>query len=180
MNFIILIAALFSSVSAAAEIDIERSVFNWKGSKITGSFHEGRISPKSSTITLVDGVIATAEVVMDLTSLTVTDIKDESKAGKFLRHMLSEDFFNVAKFPAATLTVSSIEKNQATGALSILGQTQPISFPIKKEGEKYVGKMLFDRTVFGVTYRSGSIFAELGDRVINDEVEVTFEVYVKE
>ena len=180
MKLLLLIAALFSSVATAAEIDADRSVFKWKGSKITGSFHEGLISPKSSTVTLKDGVIATAEVVMDLTSLTVTDIKDESKAGKFLRHMLSEDFFNVAKFPSATLTVSSIENNQATGALAILGQSQPISFPIKKDGDKYVGKMLFDRTVFGVTYRSGSFFAELGDRVINDEVEVTFEVYVKE
>ncbi len=180
MNLLILIAALFSSVATAAEIDVERSIFNWKGSKVTGSFHEGRISPKSSTVTLKDGVIATAEVVMDLNSLTVTDIKDESKAGKFLRHMMSADFFNVAQFPAATLTVSSIEKNQATGALSILGQSQPVSFPIKKEGEKYVGKMLFDRTVFGVTYRSGNFFADLGDKVINDEIEITFEVYIKE
>jgi len=180
MKLLILIAALFSSVATAAEIDAKRSVFNWKGSKVTGSFHEGRIYPKSSTVTLVDGAIATAEVVMDLNSLTVTDIDDESKAGKFLKHMLSTDFFNVAEFPVATLTVSSIEKNQATGALAILGQSQPVSFPIKKEGEKYVGKMLFDRTVFGVTYRSGNFFADLGDKVINDEIEITFEVYVKE
>jgi len=179
MNLLILIAALFSSVATAAEIDVERSVFNWKGSKVTGSFHEGRISPKSSTVTLKDGVIATAEVVMDLNSLTVTDIKDESKAGKFLRHMMSADFFNVAQFPAATLTVSSIEKNQPTGALSILGQSQPVSFPIKKEGEQYVGRMTFDRTKFGITYKSGNFFTDLGDKVINDEIEVSFEIYIK-
>ncbi len=180
MKTLLLLATLFSSVVSAAEVDTDRSVFNWKGSKITGSFHEGTVSPKSSNLTVSDKGIESGEIVMDLTTLTVSDITKETTAAKFLRHMKSTDFFNVEKFPTATLKLNSIENGEAKADLSVLGQTQSVTFPIKKEGDKYTGKLIFDRTKFGVTYRSGNFFVDLGDKVINDEIEITFEVYIKE
>jgi hypothetical protein len=60
-----------------------------------------------------------------------------------------------------------------------LGKTQPVSFPINKEGEQYVGKLTFDRTKFGITYKSGNFFVDLGDKVINDEIEVSFKIFIK-
>jgi polyisoprenoid-binding protein YceI len=170
---------LFLNASAlAAEVDTEQTVITWKGSKITGAHHAGQIYAKSSSIKLSDGVITSGEIVFEMTSLTVTDLEGEWK-DKFLGHMKSPDFFDVAKFPTATLKLHSIADGQATGELIVKGVTQPISFPVRRVDEKYVGKATFDRTKFGITYGSGSFFENLGDKVINDAVEVEFTLAVK-
>ncbi|MAY81811.1 MAG: lipid-binding protein [Deltaproteobacteria bacterium] len=179
MKILLFLASLLSSSAMAAEIDTDRSVFNWKGSKITGSFHEGQLFPLSSSITIEDDKITGGEIVINMLTFTVTDIVDKERAPKFLRHMKSADFFNVEKFSTASLKLLSIENDTAVGNLTVLGKTQTVSFPIKKEGEKYVGKMTFDRTKFGITYKSGNFFTDLGDKVINDEIEVTFEIFIK-
>ena len=82
----------FNSAALAAEIDVAQSTIQWKGSKITGSNHYGLISPKSSELTVNDGKVVSGSVVLDMNSLTVSDIEGE-KAQKFLRHMMNEDFF---------------------------------------------------------------------------------------
>ncbi len=178
MKILLFLASLMSPSVMAAEIDVDRSVFNWKGSKITGSFHEGQLFPVSSSITIVDDTIESGEVVLNMLTFTVTDI-DQKFQQKFLNHMKSTDFFNVEKFPTTSLKLLSIESGQASGELTILGKTEAVSFPIKKEGEKYVGKLVFDRTKFGITYKSGNFFKDLGDKVINDEIEVSFEIFIK-
>ena len=95
MNTLLLaLAALlsFGSAAQAAEIDVAQSTIKWTGSKITGSNHYGLISPKSSTLTVKDGTVVSGTVVIDMTTMTVTDIQGE-RAKKFLRHMMNEDFF---------------------------------------------------------------------------------------
>jgi polyisoprenoid-binding protein YceI len=77
------------------------------------------------------------------------------------------------------LKLHSIADGQATGELIIKGVTQPISFPVRRADDKYVGKATFDRTKFGITYGSGSFFENLGDKVINDAVDVEFTLAVK-
>jgi hypothetical protein len=57
--------------------------------------------------------------------------------------------------------------------------TQPISFAVKQVEQKYVGKTSFDRTKFGITFGSGSFFEDLGDKMINDVVEVEFTIALK-
>ena len=178
MKIFLFLASLLSSSAMAAEIDTDRSIFTWKGSKITGSFHEGQIFPVSSSLTVVDDTIESGEVVLNMLTFTVTDISEEKYQQKFLKHMKSTDFFNAEKHPTASLKLLSIKDGQGSGELTILGKTQPVSFPIKKEGEQYVGKLTFDRTKFGITYRSGNFFVDLGDKVINDEVAVSFKIFI--
>ena len=170
---------LFLNTAAlAGEIDTEQSVITWNGSKVTGDHHGGQISPRSSSIKLSDGAITSGEIVFEMSSLTVTNLEGQWK-DKFLGHIKSPDFFDVAKFPTATLKLHGIADGEATGELTVKGVTLPISFPVRRVDEKYVGKATFDRTKFGITYGSGSFFENLGDKVINDTVDVEFTLVVK-
>ena len=169
---------LFSSTAFGAEIDTANSVITWTGSKVTGSFHTGNITPKSSDIAVKDGEVQGGQVIFDMTSLTVTDLEGK-KAENFLKHMMSEDFFEVGKFPTASLELSENKGGEMTGQLTVKGKTHPITFAVKQEGGKYVGKATFNRTKFGIIYRSGNFFMDLGDKVINDEVQVEFTIALK-
>jgi len=168
----------FGSTAFAAEIDVAQSTIKWTGSKITGSNHYGLISPKSSELTVEDGKVVSGSVVLDMNSLTVSDIEGE-KAQKFLRHMMNEDFFEVGKYPTATLEIKEAKEGEMVGQLTIKGITKPYSFPVTLKDGKYVGKTTFDRTQFGIIYKSGNFFKDLGDKVINDDVEIEFEIAVK-
>jgi len=103
-----LLAILSLNASAyAAEIDPKLSSFTWRGSKITGDYHAGQVSPESSSLTLVAGKIESGEVVFAMNSITVSDLDGEWK-DKFLGHIKGADFFDVSKFPTTTLKLSSI------------------------------------------------------------------------
>ena len=175
-----LVTMLFVNASAlAAQVDASQSVITWKGSKITGDHHVGQLSTRSSSLKLSGDQITGGQIVFEMNSLTVTDLQGKWK-DKFLGHMKSADFFDVANFPTATLTVQSMVDGQLSGQLTIKGVTQPTSFPVRLVDGKYVGKATFDRTKFGITYGSGNFFENLGDKMINDKVEVEFSIALTE
>jgi len=176
---LIMVWAVFTGSAWAATVDQSRSVFTWTGTKVTGSFHTGNLTPLSSEIDVVDGKLKGGTVVLDLQTFTVTDIQGKY-AMKFLNHMKSDDFLDVATHPTATLNMTSVESGRASGTLTIRGKTAPITFPVAQRDGGYVGTMVFDRTTYGMIYRSGNFFADLGDKVINDEVKVDFTVFLAE
>ena len=115
MKTIKILAVLFLagtlSVSAQkSEINISKSVVEWTGKKIGGS-HTGAIKLKSGNLGLKGGDIIGGIVVMDMNSITNTDLTDEGYNQKLVGHLKSDDFFGVEKFPAATLTIKSATKN---------------------------------------------------------------------
>ena len=181
--FLVFTAILFLSASAvasalASEVDTKKSAITWTATKITGSGHTGQIFPKSSSVKLEAGVIVSGEIIFDMNSITVTDISGK-KAESFINHMKSSDFFDVAKHPTATLKVAELKDGQAKGELIIKGKSQPISFKVRNEGGKYIGKTAFDRTKYGIIYRSGNFFKKLGDKTIKDLVDVEFTIVLK-
>ena len=125
-----------------------------------------------------EGKLKSGEVVMDLTSFTVTDLQGEW-ADKLLGHLKSDDFFNVAKFPEAKLVFDSVENGFVRGQLTIKGKTHPVQFRVSEKDGKYTGVLKFDRTKFGMVYNSGNFFQDLGDKMIDDEVSLNFSVALK-
>ena len=93
MKFIILASFLFSfhSFSLEKDLDTKRSEIRWKGSKITGSHHIGKVFIKEGKIKKVDGSLNSGKIIIDLNKFTVEDLKGEW-ADKFLGHMKSKDF----------------------------------------------------------------------------------------
>lgn len=175
---IILISALISLPAFSVTIDNDKSSFKWTGKKVTGK-HVGNIKIKSSKVNMKKGKVDSAEIVMDLNSITNDDLDSDGMKKKLIGHLKSDDFFNVAKYPTAKLALSNITDKSANGKLTIKGKTHPVKIKFKKDKKAYKGTLKFDRTKFGMTYRSGNFFKALGDKMIYDEVEVAFTVVTK-
>lgn len=174
MSFLLLM--VLSLPALAAQVDTKASEFGWKGTKVLGK-HYGKIFLQSATVKTEGDKVTGGEFVMDIASLTVEDIQGES-AEKLKGHLKSADFFNVEKFPTAKLVVEKMDGGKATGNLTIKDKTNPVEIAFTQEGNIYSGKFVFDRTKYDMIYGSGSFFKNLGDKVIHNEVELTFKVVV--
>lgn len=171
-----LLAVLVSS-AFAVEVDLAKSSLKWKGTKVTGE-HFGKVPLKSGSVNFKDGKISSGEFVADLSAFTIEDLKGEW-AEKFLKHMKSEDFFEVAKYPTAKIKIKSIKGNKATADLTIKGKTNEVNFDIKEKKGLYTGVLKFDRTKFDMIYGSKNFFKNLGDKVIHNDVTVNFSFALK-
>jgi polyisoprenoid-binding protein YceI len=179
------LAPFVTILSAHAEtirINPSASQVTWMGSKVVGGSHTGSLAFKSGEIEYQNGKPTSAKLVVDISSLKNEDLKDADLNKKLVGHLLSEDFFNVAKFPTAQLLINKIEPMgggtyDLTGELKILDATRPIKLKaIEKAtstGRSIRSEFKFDRTEFGLRYGSGKFFKNLGDKVISDEVSVS-------
>ena len=175
---LILVLSLFLSTGLLAkDVDLQKSSFKWLGTKVTGK-HVGIIKIKNASLKMKDSKLMSAKIVMDHNSISVTDLEGEWKQ-KFEGHIKSGDFFDVQKYPTSTLEVNKVDSKNLYGNLTIKGKTHAVVVPYSKKGNTYIGKLKFDRTKFNMVYGSGSFFKNLGDKMINDEVEVDFTVVTK-
>jgi polyisoprenoid-binding protein YceI len=154
------------------EVNTEKSSVKWMGKKI-GRKHEGMIQLKSGYVELQDNKIAAAKIVIDMTSITNTDLENENYNQKLVGHLKSDDFFGVEEYPTATFELTQSSKftnGKATisGDITIKGKTERISFDVVQEGKEYKSKVAIDRSKFDVRYDSNSFFDNLGDKAIDD------------
>ncbi len=174
----LLAACLMTFTTAFGEaIDLKASSLQWKGTKVTGE-HTGKLSFKSGEVKMKDGKLTGGNFVVDVNSLTVEDLKGEW-ATKFIGHMKSKDFFEVEKHPTASMKIKKVADGKITADLTIKGKTNEVTFPFKKEGKIYSGKLEFDRTKFDMVYGSGDFFKNLGDKMIHNEVKLDYKFVVK-
>lgn len=169
-------------------VDIKTSKVEWVGENVTGSKHEGTIN-LTSGILLNDHGRFTGTFVMDMNSIACTDLTGSYKA-KLETHLKNEDFFYSASFPTATLEVISITPRSGIsngqpnfniiGKLTIKGITKEITFPalLRFEGAALTatGDMRVDRAQYDIRYGSKSFFNDLGDKAINDEFVLKFDI----
>lgn len=168
------------------------SVISWVGSKPAGD-HNGQIKLKSGEMHLEDGKLKAAKFIADMTSITVIDLEGEDKIDleNHLKGNIEgkeDHFFNVKEYPESQFTLKSITPNgnmyKVYGELSIKGQSNPIEFNskfdvgTKKTSVKLISEEFeIDRTKWGIEYMSKSVFDDLKERFINDEI--TLKVQLK-
>lgn len=155
-------------------VDVEESKIIWNGYKVTGE-HEGTIDLKSGTLNFDDENLVGGSFVIDMTSLTVTDLKGGGKA-KLEGHLKSDDFFGVEKHPEAKFVINNATKNgdsyEVTGDLSIKGITNPISFTMEVKDNVANAAVKVDRAKYDIKYGSSSFFDNLKDKAIYDEFDL--------
>lgn len=177
-NALLITLLLISSFSAfGADIDLKKSTLYWQGTKVTGR-HWGTINFKSGSVSTKDNALTGAEFVVDMNSFNATDLSGEW-SDKFNGHMKGEDFFETKKFPTATLKVKKVEGFTVTADMTIKGVTKEVKFLVVKNGKNYIGTLEFDRTQFGIKYGSKSFFKSIGDKAIDNEVSLIFNVVEK-
>lgn len=166
------------------KVDTEKSNLKWTGSKITAS-HYGNIDISKGIIMIDHGKLAAANFTIDMTSITNTDIKDKGKSDYLVSHLKNEDFFDVEKFPKADfkmITASKLPngKHKVIGELNIKNFKDVITFELdlteRNNTVAASGKFSFDRTKFDIIYGSGTFFDNLGDKAIDNEVIVEFNI----
>jgi polyisoprenoid-binding protein YceI len=160
--------------------DVKKSTLKWHGKKVTGE-HFGNISLKSGSMEIKDNQIARGKFVIDMSSITNSDLTDQAYNTKLVNHLKSDDFFGVAKHPEAVIEIvksTPFTNNEATvdAKLTIKNITHPVSFKAKKDGKTYVAEILVDRSKYDVRYGSGSFFDNLGDNMIYDEFTMTVRI----
>jgi hypothetical protein len=103
--------------------------------------------------------------------------KNHRSDNNLIKHLKNADFFDVKKFPFSTIAISrvesiNVEDKEITGNLTIKGITHPVSLPAKVEVKdgivKANGKLVIDRTLWDVRYKSGKFFDNLKDQAIAD------------
>lgn len=172
-SVIILTTLSFSTMTK--NINIKESQVNWKGKKVTGS-HEGTIQLKDGHFKVEDGKLIGGEFVIDMTSITVTDLTGENKE-KLEGHLKSEDFFGVDKYPTSKLVITSVAKKdngsyRVVGNLTIKETTKPITFDLDWKENSASTTLSIDRSKYNVRYGSGSFFDNLGDNTIYDNFDL--------
>ena len=170
------------------------STLGWDGKAVTHS-HNGTMNFTTGELLVKGNAIVGGNVTVDMKSLKASDIKDAESQGKFVGHMSSDQFFNVAAFPTANFKIVSVapiksatkdaDNATITGDLTIKDKTNRISFPAKvgvKDGlASAAGKVTIDRIKFGITTMSKATLAEtMADKVIYDNFDLAFNVIAKQ
>ncbi len=161
-------------------LDTTNSQLNWSASHVAGGGHTGSVDLKSGLLMKEKGFFDSGEFIIDMQS-----IDDDKESELFLKHIRSEDFFNVENFPETKFVLTflkqiELELYEVEGNLTILDKTKEISFQAKTidEGGVFNVKADFDidRTRWGINFKSGSIFKELGDKAIKDDISFNLDL----
>lgn len=149
-------------VEVAYTLDIENSKLNWKGKESEDDFHTGYVLFSEGKTTLLDGNITAGSFVVDMNSITVTDISEEGKKVQLENHLkgtkegTAEHFFNVPKFPNATVEVVSFDEGNLTIKMGLLGQelteTIPVEVTEEENGATVLGAFEMDFSPLNIPY----------------------------
>tara|TARA_R110002072_G_scaffold129809_1_gene268377 strand:+ start:1627 stop:2187 length:561 start_codon:yes stop_codon:yes gene_type:complete len=179
---VLLIFSISANLSAQEKlnINIEKSTIKWIG-EYTFYFggHEGFINFKEGYFIKEKDIITGGEFIIDMNSMTNTDIeKKEGKEG-LLNHLKDPDFFDVKKYPTAKLTIKKVEywknnQGKILADLTLKGITKPVSFIVNFNYEEKELKTRFkiDRRKWNVNYTS-----KFKDGAISDAIG--FEISIK-
>jgi len=129
------------------------SKIEFTGSKVTGS-HNGGFKKFDGAVEVAGGkIVGTPSFKIDMTSTFVDNPRLEG-------HLKSPDFFDVAKFPTSTFTVTKIEgegaSTKVSGTLELHGVTKAIEFPatveVSADGVHVKAEFAINRKDFKILY----------------------------
>jgi polyisoprenoid-binding protein YceI len=174
---LILIATSITNLQGQTKIlNLNLSEIKWVGKEITTKTHFGSLNFKKGNISIDKDLITAGEFIVDMKSLKNEDLSGGSK-DYLEKHLRSDDFFGVEQHPTASLKITSVKKVEGenhlvVGDLKIKGITNQVIFDIILNEKGATAELIFDRSKYGVKFRSSSFFDELGDKLIYDDIEL--------
>ena len=169
------------------------SRLHWVGKK-TGGEHNGTVDIPGGSFVVNQGNITSGELTIDMKSITVLDIKNESLNSRLVSHLNGEDFFNTDRHPEAyfKMKYGRFVEGPAggsghyviTGTLTIKDISNEIRFKAYLgDGNKLnikTDEIVLDRTKWEVNFKSKTIFAQFADDYIHDEVYIRADLTVEQ
>ena len=154
----------------------ESSSIRFVGAKVTGD-HKGQFKSFDGSVDYVQGKPQRVSFSIDLSSV-------ETDAPKLDAHLKSPDFFDVAQFPRATFTSTSLTEAPAgspagtthllNGTLDMHGVKKDISIPVKTQqtanGVRTTSEFTINRHDWGISYKG------MADDLIKDTVLIQLDL----
>jgi polyisoprenoid-binding protein YceI len=175
-------------------VNLSESYVAWEGYKPTGK-HDGTMNLKSGKLKFSGNDLVGGEFVMDMNTIVVLDITDAGMNARLKGHLESDDFFDIEKYPTAKFVITDVEAIDGTkvdkssergdlvpthaisGNLTMKDVTKNITFNamVSREGSIFTAQtnqFFLDRVTWNVQYGSKTLFSDLKDNFINDEMGI--------
>ncbi|QRM89645.1 YceI family protein [Lacinutrix sp. WUR7] len=186
-------AAVSESTTAKYVANVSESTIEWKGFKPTGT-HNGTVNIESGIFHADNGALQSGTFLINMKSISATDVEGDQKKN-LEAHLMGTvagkegDFFDVNKFPTGAFEITGTQaaeggKTMLSGNLTLKGNKHNVTFPvtITNEGDIMTissDAFTIDRTQWGINYGSKSVFDNLGDKFINDDMELKITIKAK-
>jgi len=165
--------------------ELSAESIDWEGKKVGGA-HNGQLQVESGYLVFKNDEVIDGEFILDMTTISVSDIQDSADNADLVGHLKSGDFFNVTEYPKAKLKVMrSVGNGNARTFicnLNLKDVSRDIKFDVTvSEKEKGIGLDSYfsiDRTNYGITYKSKSIDSLL-DKFIHDDFDIKTSLVAK-
>lgn len=167
-------------------VDVEKSVLEWTGRNINNR-HHGRVALSGGQAVFDNGKLTSGSFSLDMKTITNLDLQDDGWRGMLLRHLNSDDYFDVERYPAATFELKGAAviaaatpgtpNMEIAGTLTIKDTARPLCFPavvaLQEDGSvKAQAALDIDRTLWNVCYGSGKLFERLGMHLVHDLISI--------
>lgn len=176
---------------AGLSVDAAGSFVSWKGFK-PGGEHFGKLPVSAGTVAVVDGKLYGGYVELAMNGIIVEDLEGEM-AATLKAHLENEDFFEAGTYPTSRFELTDIPSEglaiegltELKGNLTLKDVTKNISIPVEaitaeEGGYTFVSKTFrINRVDWNVKYGSKTLFGDLGDKFIDDEIELQFVLKAK-
>jgi rhodanese-related sulfurtransferase/polyisoprenoid-binding protein YceI len=171
-------------------VDCEKSRLEWAGRNICKK-HWGEIDVSGGEIVVENGTVTGGSVTIDMRSIRDCSLIDQDLNRLLIRHLTSDDFFDVEQFPTAGFEIIQCRFEPGAtpgspnyllkGVLTIKGTAREVTVPAMiapGEDESIHAQACFsiDRTEWNITYGSGKLFERLGMHLVNDTISL--ELYI--
>lgn len=174
-------------------IDLETSQLEWTGRSLGGK-HTGTLKIVAGEVEIRGEKLVSGRFTIDMATMENSDIPDAGTRRVLLDHLMSDDFFEVKKYPQAVFEIVSAKPipeaapsspNLAIqGRLRLRGVEQPVEFPAVA-GTAGDGSLVaranfdIDRTRWKVIYGSGKFYEKLGQHLVNDLITIDLKIVVR-
>lgn len=168
-------------------LDLKKSAVYWED---PGHHHRGYIWFSAGYLNKeVKGMPTAGAFTLDMKSMRSTDGKTPAERKKVDDKLRSPEYFNVAKFPQATVTVKQILAEKAAGTYKVSGELRikgisaPLAFTasLKKNGKILTAKarLSISRTTFSINKprKNWDMLTIVQDKVVDDLIPLELDLY---
>lgn len=162
-----------SGPTTTANVIAEKSTIGFTGAKVTGH-HDGVFQKFNGQITYSGATPTAINFDIDPASAKTDQTKLDG-------HLKTPDFFDVAKFPKATFTSTSITPGTTpndytvSGTLDMHGVKKEVTFPVKVEttlaGVHGTAAFSINRQDWGIAYKGAA------DNLVKDDVAIKLDLW---
>jgi ligand-binding sensor domain-containing protein len=169
------------------QIDQKESRITWKGSmKISAAEkHVGYVAISKGELWVENNRLVGGAATIDMNAMEFADKNDKNTP---IMHLQSADYFDVKRFPFATIEIAQVDSLtdksvQITGYLTIKTVSHLVSFPATIDVQNGVlnanAKLTIDRTKWGISFMSGKFYKKMADEIVSDEIDFEIKIVGK-